>query len=122
MARLRKIPSTKDRMRKVKKKGGFDDAWIDKKFIKNVEKTHDCCYFCKQPMHAIDLVNKEGRIVMSCNTDNCAGNYYIDKTSWAPQHKKGIGRLVDSKVCFDLGRLLTGREPGRLWAQNNLLT
>ncbi len=113
---FRQIPSEKDRIRKAKKKGGFDDSWIDEDAKKNLDGAYSC-YFCKKPMKPLfGEVNTKGKITMTCDTDDCPGNYAEKRSSYSRQHKKFFGRVIDKKVCFDLASLLIGRDPSRLWA------
>ena len=113
---MRRIPSNKERIRKAKKKGGFDETWIDKKHMKNLEETHRC-YYCKEYMKPItDFVHSKGKIIMSCDTDDCLGNYGTKRSSCPPEQRRFAGRILDRKLCFDLAKLLIGRDPSRLWA------
>lgn len=115
--RKKRVPSTKEVIRKVKGKG-FDDSYIDKEFIKRLERHHVCGY-CHKPQYAIiDEVNSKGKIIMSCTTEGCIGNYNAKKSEIKRTNKNLYGRLIDQEMCFDLGKLLLGRDPGRLMVTN----
>lgn len=111
----RRIPSNKERIRKVGGKG-FDDSYIDKKHLDAINDTH-VCFWCKEKLTAItDFVAKQGRIIMTCDTDECPGNYSEKRSSYPRPIKKLFGRIIDKKLCFDLATLLIGRDNSRLWA------
>ena len=112
----RRIPTTADRIRKAKKRGGFDDSWIDKKTIDDLSHTFTC-YFCKKRQKPIvDEVSTKGRIIMTCDTDDCPGNYAEKRSSWDRSVKKLFEKDVDRKLIFDMRRLMSMRDPSRLWA------
>jgi len=113
---MRKIPTTADRIRKVKKRGGFDDSYIDKKTIDDLSHTFTC-YFCKKRQTPIiDEVNTKGKIIMTCDTAECPGNYAEKRSSWNRPTKKLFAKHVDRKLMFDPKDLLAMRDPSRLWA------
>jgi len=121
MARMRRIPSNKERQRKASKKGGFDTSYLDDETIKSIEKTYGTCYWCKGDMEAItDGVQRKGVITMSCNTPDCPGNQDTTKVELQPHMKNKYAKYVDGELCFDLGKLLMGRSPSRLWATKKL--
>lgn len=111
----RRIPSDEDRARIAKKRGGFDDSYIDKKSMKRLEKTH-ICFYCKKALKPKMYNHKKGFIKMGCDTDDCIGN-----TDTSEQRRKrkleqlGV-RRVDSKLVMDFRQLLYGRDPSRMWA------
>lgn len=113
----RQIPSEKERIRKVKKKhGGFDDSWIDKEGLKNLSDTHTC-FFCKKRMKPIiSEVNTKGKIIMTCDTPECPGNYGEKRSSYPKPIRDLFVKYIDSKLNFDLNHLLVMRDPSRLWA------
>jgi len=116
----RRIPSNAERIAKANKKGGFDDSWIDKKAIKDLSDTHTC-FFCKKRQTPItDEVHSKGRIIMTCDTDECPGNYSEKRSSWDREIKKGFAEHVDRKLMFDLKHIMYGRDPSRLWATRKL--
>lgn len=119
--RRKRIPSSKERQRRAKKKGGFDDSWITKEKIKELEKDK-YCYWCKQPQHLIvDNVHNTGEMILTCDSDGCFGNYYEKESVKKKTNKRIYGRIIDQKLCMDLGKLLIGRDPGRLWATQKRL-
>jgi len=121
MGRMRRILSDKERQRRAKKKGGFDDSEIDKETIRSIEKTYNCCYWCKGDMKAItDGVHNKGTILMTCETDDCPGNVDTTKPELQPHMKNKFARYADGAVCSDFGKLLQGRSPSRLWATKKL--
>ena len=112
----RRIPTTADRVRKAKKRGGFDDSWIDKKAIDNLSHTFTC-YFCKKRQTPIiDEVITKGKIIMTCDTDNCPGNHSEKRSSWNRATKNLFVKHVDRKLVFDPNHLMAMRDPSRLWA------
>lgn len=117
----KRVLSDKERMKKARRRGGFDDSGIDKKTIKGIEDTFGkSCQFCHQPTHAIvDNVHKTGKIIMSCETEGCIGNYYEKKSEQRRHNKKMYGRLIDRELCFDLSKILIGRDPSRLAVTRN---
>ena len=117
---MRRIPTDKERIRKAKKKGGFDDTFITKERIKHIEKTHSNCYWCKLPSLKADVseVTSKGNINMICTTPGCPNNPDTTKVDLAPVMKNKYARFVDGKLCFDLGKLLVGRDISKLWANH----
>lgn len=115
---MRRIPTNKERKRKAQKKGGFDDSYIDKEYIKRLEEMHDTCYWCKDKMYAIvDKVHSDGLITMSCSTPGCPGNVDTTKVDVNPLMKNKYARYVDGgDLCMDFAKLLSGRSPSNLWA------
>ena len=104
-----------DEERQKKARGGFDDSRITKETLKEIEKVHNTCYFCKQQTKAIpDFVSKKGYIQMTCETPGCMGNYYEKEAEKRRSNRKLYGRIIDQKLCFDLGKMLAARDPGRL--------
>lgn len=118
---LGRIPSNKERQRKVAKKlTGFDDSWYDKRMKKSLEKTYDTCHWCQAQLHPIDMINKKGKIVMTCNTPGCPGNYALDKKDWDRKYRKNkrFGRLVDGRLYWDFMQMVVGKHPDKLWSNH----
>lgn len=112
----KRIPTAEERQRKAKRHGGFDDSYITKQTLKDLEKDK-VCQWCHQPVYAIaDGVHITGNIIMSCRSDGCWGNYHTKKSEKKRTNPKMYGRIIDKKLCYDLGELLIGRDPARLWA------
>ena len=112
---LRRIPSTKDRQRKALRKGGFEDPLLDKKHVKELNKTHTC-FWCKRRLRFHSYNRRTGEILMSCNKDGCMGNANESKKTWDRKYKDLYARKIDRKLCFDLKNLIWGRDPSRMWA------
>lgn len=111
----KRVLSDKERAKKASLRGGFDDSGIDKQAIKDIEKTFDTCFFCKQKTHAVvDSVHRTGKIIMSCNTPGCIGNYEEKESEKRRTDRKIYARLIDQKLCFDLAKMLIARDPSRL--------
>lgn len=110
-----KIPSTEERIRKARRRGGFDDSYTDKKSLKNLENVH-VCQFCYQYMKPYAYNHKKGTILMSCSTDGCMGNAALEKGQWDRQFKDLHARHIDRKLTFDLKHLMYGRDPARMWS------
>ena len=112
----RKIPTTEERIRKVRKKGGFDTSFIDKESMKLLEDTHTCFWCKKRQKPIIDEVATKGRIIMTCDTDECPVNYAEKRSSWNRTTKKLFAEHIDRKLMFDLRHIMATRDPSRLWA------
>lgn len=111
----KRILTDEERQKKAAKKGGFDDSRIDREALKEIEKVHNVCFFCKGQTKAIaDDVAKKGFIQMTCETPGCIGNIYEKESEKRRIDRKIYGRLIDRELCFDLGKMLLGRDPGRL--------
>jgi len=111
----KRVLTDKERQKIAAKRGGFDDSMITKETLKEIEKTHNTCYFCKQSTEAIaDNVHKTGVIMMSCDTPGCIGNYAEKEMEKKRTNRKLYARLIDKELCFDLAKMLIGRDPGRL--------
>lgn len=112
--RRKRVLSDDDRKRKAKKRGGFDTSHITKESLKEIEDTYGTCYYCKKKMKAIaDDTHKTGTIMMTCETPGCMGNMYEKEREKKRTNRKLYGRLVDRKLCMDLGKMLLARDPGR---------
>lgn len=113
-----RIPSTEERARVIKQRGGFDDGGFGKKDLKKIDGVHKC-FWCKQPLHPTFLNNRTGEIMMSCDKPGCIGN--IDTPEQARQRalKKIGARRVDAKLLTDFRQLLFGRDPKRMGAIRN---
>jgi len=113
--RKKRVLSTEEREKKARSKGGFETFRLDKEELKSIEKTFEVCYFCKKSQKAIaDDTHKTGRIIMTCHTPGCIGNWYEKESEKRRTNRKLYGRLIDKELCFDLGKMLLGRDPGRL--------
>lgn len=110
-----RIPSDEDRARIARKRGGFDDSYIDKKSMKKLEKTH-ICFYCKKKLKPKMYNHRTGVIKMGCDTDDCIGN--VDTSEQRRKRKlEQLGaRRVDAKLVMDFRQLLYGRDPSRMWA------
>ncbi len=111
----RKIPSDDVRARIARRRGGFDDSFIDKKSWKKLGKTH-VCYYCKKPLKPKMYNHRKGFILMGCDTDDCIGN--PDTTEIRRKRlleKLGV-RRVDAKLVTDFRQIAFGRDPSRMWA------
>lgn len=112
--KVSRIPTREERARKVKKKGGFDDSWYDKKARKQLSKTH-ICFYCHKPLKPVDFDYTHGSIKMSCDTPGCIGNYAEDINTMDKRYKPII-RVLDKKLCWDLEDKLKMRDLSRMWA------
>lgn len=109
-----RLPSDKERMKKIRKMGGLDDGFVDKKYLKSLEGLYTC-KFCQEPMYPIPMLDK-GKIIMSCRTPDCAGNWNLKRSEWREQHREVVGRQLDKELVFDLKKAMYFRHPDRLWA------
>lgn len=112
---LRRIPSTKNRQRKAKRRGGFLDPLLDKKHIAEINKTH-ICFWCKKSLFVYAYNHRTGEILMSCKTDGCLGNASESRRTWDRKYKNLYAKKIDKKLCFDFKNLVWGRDPSRMWA------
>jgi len=111
----KRILTDKEREKKAKKRGGFDVSDISKNSLKEIEDVHNVCYWCKGQTKAIaDETHKTGFIQITCETPGCMGNIYEKKSEIKRTNRKVYGRLIDKELCFDLAKMLIGRDPGRL--------
>ena len=116
---MRRIPSDKERIRKVKKgSGGFDDTYINKESLKHIEKTHGFCHWCKMPSLKADAseVHNKGYINMVCSTPDCPNNPDTTKVDLPGATKNKYARFVDGDLCMDFAKLMMGRDMSKLWA------
>lgn len=110
-----RIPSSKERARIARKRGGFDFSHLDKKSEKDLGNIHRC-YYCKKYLKPKARNHRTGEILMGCNTQDCIGN---PDTSEIIKNKKlkelGV-RRIDAKLTMDFKDLLFGRDLSRMWA------
>lgn len=113
-----RIPSDEERARIAKRRGGFDDSYLDKKSLKKLEKTH-VCFWCKKPLKPKMYNHRKGFLLMGCDTGDCIGN---PDTSEIRRKRKleqlGV-RRVDAKLVTDFRQIAFGRDPSRMWAIKN---
>jgi len=110
-----RIPSDEDRARIARKRGGFDDSYIDKESMKKLEKTH-VCWYCKKPLKPKMYNHRKGFILMGCDTDDCIGNTDTSEQRRKRKLEQLGARRIDSKLVMDFRQLLYGRDPSRMWA------
>lgn len=116
--RLR-IPTNEERIRKVGR-GNFDDSFVDKKGVKRVQHAHDRCSYCKQPMEAIkDYVAEQGKIIMTCNTQGCPGNYAYEPKNWDNKYRS-LKRAEDRELVWDLAQIACSKPFSKLWANKKM--
>lgn len=109
-----RIPSDKDRKRRVKKyKGGFDDSWYDDKAKDLLSDTHSC-HYCGKPMKPINRIKNHGEIIMTCDTDGCPGNYALDKKHWDKQYKP-LAESLDRKLLWEFADIALDKPWRKLW-------
>ena len=58
----------------AKKRGGFDDGFVDKGFMNSLGDKVFYCKFCSKKMYAAEYDPIQGAITMSCTTSLCPGN------------------------------------------------
>lgn len=110
-----RLQSKKERKRKAKRKGGFDDTWYTKDAREMLKYTYDECPFCEQQRYPINDIKRNGRVIMSCKTGGCPGNAEYDTSNW--DHKyKDLARRVDKDAIHDFKDLIRGTNPRRLWS------
>ena len=112
--KVSRIPTDKERASKVKKKGGFDDSWYDKKAKKRIAETH-ICFYCHKPLKPVEFDYTYGKIRVSCDTPGCIGNFQEDVTTMDKEFRH-IARVLDKKLCYDLEDNLHIRDISRRWA------
>lgn len=111
-----RIPSTKERIRKVRGKHKFfDDAWFDKKAKKRIEKTHDKCSYCRKKLTAVDMIKEKGKIVMTCNTPGCPGNMALNSKDWDKKYR-GLARQIDKDLVWEMKQITSSKPWKKLWA------
>ena len=113
-----RIPSDEERARIARRRGGFDDSWIDKKALKRLEKTH-FCFWCKTKLKPKMYNHRKGFILMGCDTDDCIGNPDTSEVSRKRKLQKLGARRVDAKLVTDFRQIAFGRDPSRMWAIKN---
>ena len=114
----RKIRTDEERAKIAKRKGGFDDSYIDKKALNRLGKVH-YCFYCKKLLKPKMYNHRTGVIKMGCDTDDCIGNVETSETRRINKLKKLGARRVDCKLMMDFKQLLHGRDPSRMWAVKN---
>ncbi|MHA1408705.1 MAG: hypothetical protein ACTSQY_00055 [Candidatus Odinarchaeia archaeon] len=110
-----KIPTDKDRKRQIRKLGGVDDSYLDKKGWKSLGNTWRC-YWCKEFLKPKMFNHRDGSILMGCDTPDCIGNPDTSETLRKKKLRACGARFVDKKLVMDFKDLLYGRDPGRMWA------
>lgn len=110
-----RIPSTEERAKLIKKKGGFDGSWYDKKAKKQLSKVHKC-FWCKKYLKPTFLNNRTGEIIMSCDSPGCIGNIDTPEQARIRKLKKMGVESIDKKLVTDLKQLLYGRDLKRMGA------
>ena len=108
----RRALTTTERQRKAKKKGGFDDSYIDKNFIKRANGNFYYCRWCGKPMYVADFSRLKGEVKMSCTTDECIGN--IDMSDlWRQAKLKQLG--LTGKLAMNTKKLIHGKQTNQIW-------
>ena len=115
-----RIPSSKERAKRIREKGGFDDSWIDKKALKQMSNVHRC-YWCKQYLKPVLFNHRTGEMIMSCNTPDCIGNIETPEIRRTRMLQKLGARRVDAKLLTDFKQILYGRDPRRMGAIRNFI-
>lgn len=110
-----KIPTDEERAKIARRRGGFDDSYLDKKSLKELEKTH-ICFYCHKKLKPKMYNHRKGFILMGCDTDDCIGNADTSETRRKKKLKELGARRVDAKLVTDFKQLLYGRDPSRMWA------
>lgn len=60
------------RIKLAQKRGGFDDGYVDKKYMRFLSDQVFYCKWCGREMYAAEY--NKGEIIMSCNKPMCPGN------------------------------------------------
>jgi hypothetical protein len=110
-----KIPTTKERTKAIKRKGGFDGSWWDKEAIKDTSNLHRC-FYCKKYLKPAMFNHRTGEVMMSCDTDDCIGNVATSEVRRQKLLEKAGARRVDAKLLTDFKQLLFGRDPKKMGA------
>lgn len=110
-----KIPTDDERAKIARRRGGFDDSYIDKKAWKRLGNTH-FCYYCKERLKPKMYNHRKGFIRMGCDTDDCIGNVDTSEVRRIKKLKELGARRVDAKLVTSFKQLLYGRDPARMWA------
>ncbi len=110
-----KIPTTEERKKAIKRKGGFDDSWWGKADIKNTSDVHRC-HWCKEYLKPAMFNHRTGEVMMSCDTDDCIGNVSTSERRRQKLLEKAGARRVDAKLLTDFKQLLFGRDLSRMGA------
>jgi len=113
-----RIPSDKERAKRIKEKGGFDDSWLDKKALRQMSRVH-ICYWCKKPLKPRAFNHRTGTILMGCDTDDCIGNVETSEMRRKRKLEQLGARRVDAKLTMDLKQIIFGRDPARMWARRD---
>lgn len=113
-----KIPSDEERARIARRRGGFDDSFMDKKSLKKLEKTH-FCFWCKKRLKPKMYNHRKGFILMGCDTDDCIGNQDTSETRRKRKLEQLGARRIDAKLVTDFKQIAFGRDPSRMWAIRN---
>ena len=67
----------KENAKKVK--GEVDDAYLDKKFYRNIDGKFYPCKWCGQKMYIHTVDRRKRKILLSCDSDDCVGNAELDE-------------------------------------------
>lgn len=113
-----RIPSDEERARIARRRGGFDDSWIDKKALKRLGKTH-ICFHCHKKLRPKMYNHRKGFIKMGCDTDDCIGNTDTSEVRRKRKLEQLGARRVDAKLLTDFKQIAFGRDPARMWAIKN---
>jgi len=113
-----RIPTDDERARIARRRGGFDDSYIDKESWKKLGKTHTC-FYCKKRLKPKMYNHRKGFILMGCDTDDCIGNTDTSEVRRKRLLEKLGARRVDAKLVTSFRQLLYGRDPSRMWAVKN---
>lgn len=112
-----KIPTDDERAKIARKRGGFDDSYIDKKAWKRLGKNKTrICFHCHEILKPKMYNHRKGFILMGCNTDDCIGNPETSEHRRKKKLQKLGARRIDAKLTTDFRQLLYGRDPSRMWA------
>jgi hypothetical protein len=110
-----RIPTSEERAKRIRQKGGFDDSWLDKKGLKSMEDIHRC-HWCKEYLKPSAFNHRTGEILMSCQTPDCIGNAETSEIKRQRMLERAGARRVDAKLLTDFKQLLFGRDPARMGA------
>lgn len=115
-----RIESDEERIRKVGE-GNFDDSYFDSWGKEIIEDAHDICPYCYEPMEAVDQIARKGRIIMTCDTDDCPGNMALDSKDWNKKYSD-LKRAEDRELVWDLSQIALNRPyQKKLWATKHRL-
>ena len=83
----------KDRAKKAK--GDIDDAYLDKRFYRDIDGNVFPCKWCGELMYIHDFERSKRKLLLSCTGDECIGNADLDET-WrrAKLEEMGYGGIL----------------------------